>query len=393
MNSQIELTNDSFGDYEIIRLKGELTVAEIPWLTPRLQKHIKAHPHKHLILDLADITTMHPGALRLLKNLKLKLGETQASLFLLRPSQAVRERVDVSGDDTTFHQIEACEEVQEHGRELVFDAYGPYGTSEGDYTALSLGCAVCGSHNVRGYLVNTDEYDWRWVDDEPFPTSFMKGTDTPVNVFGMLPVVCRDCFMVSIDLTHFNAIGKGTVAVHSRLDDQSKLILSKSIKERGKTVEQAGEFDREFRCPRDKQTSYLAYVLSEACARAMAMSKVCSDHFMVGYLNYLTIQYAPRGERDTLIGNCRTWLREMLDSKESRNHLDMAKAYFILMNSALHAGKTKEASQARTLLAQLVEGLAPDTRKSSLETPRFWQGQAERIWNNEIQSRSSELKF
>ncbi|MBD3346415.1 MAG: STAS domain-containing protein [Chitinivibrionales bacterium] len=390
----VELSSTPFDNYTLCTLNGEITVAEIPSLTPQLSRQLTIEPPQDLIIDLSNITHIDSSAIRLLTNVKKRLEKVDKTLFLLNPSEQVTRVLVKLGLDQSFSIISALDDLRKELTRNRFERYLPFVHNENGLRRLSLACAVCGSQNIAGYLIEPSAYIWRWEEGDPFPTSYAKKDKKPFNVFGLLPIVCNDCGMSSIDLSHFHAAEKDRIEIHAGLIDEIKSILAKSIKQRKRLVEPVQEDTSElFVFPRSKEGCYLAYELARICSRSMAFDKKVGIHFTIGYTTFLTIQFADPSLKDDLINDCRTWFTHVLNDKESYNSLHLAISYFILMNVALHIKKPKEAIAAYNQFTEMMNSLPPETGELDIESPHFWYKQAKNIWHIEIKSRSSEMRL
>ncbi|MBD3319827.1 MAG: STAS domain-containing protein, partial [Chitinivibrionales bacterium] len=338
----MEFSSSTVDNNSLCALCGEITFAEIPSLTPRLSAQLNAEPSMDLVLDLSGVSHIDSGAIRLIVNIKKRVEKTGKSFYLLKPSESVMQILEKLEMTPSFAILESMDDLREDMTKNKYDQYLPYSHSEEGLHRLNCSCAVCGSSNTAGYLINPSQYEWRWDEGDPFPTGYRNKTNKPFNVFGLLPVVCLDCCMSSIEMSHFHAMQEGTIAIHSLLADEEKSILSKNIKQRKRVVEQTGEnpFDL-FVYPRSKTACYLAYELARMCSRSMAIGKRVGSHFTIGYTTFLTIQFAVPSLKDDLINDCRTWFTHVLNERGSYNSLHLAISFFVLLNVALHLKKPK----------------------------------------------------
>jgi anti-anti-sigma factor len=390
----MQISTASFNTYDICAITGEMKIAEIAVLTQTLHKYVQANQGIDLVLDLSGTTFIDSSALRMLINLKKHLDAFGHKLYLFNLSPPINNLIHSVNLDREFEIITDYEKFQRDVAAGEYSLYSQYAWQEGDQKRVSCSCAVCGSSNVIAYLIDPHGYDWKWQEDDPFPMSFIKGTTIVFDVFRLMPILCLECCTCSVELSHFNILDKqDQIVVHSKLDEQSRAILSKSIKKRKKMLEVAGiAAERFFINPRDNAACCQLYLLAENCAHAMAVEKICATHFTLGYLNYLAIRYAPFEQKAELITNCRTWLTQIFAEEQVYHHHILAKALFILMNASLNANKIKDAAQAYRDFQDLMKTIPSHVPASGIDNPHFWFEQATVIWHREIESKSNELK-
>jgi len=389
----MELLTTSFTGYDICSLKGELKINEIPAITTQFFKYTQADHGIDLVFDLSQVTFIDSAGIRLLINLNKRLEGFHRKFYLLKPSEQVWSVLKSVNLDKVFAVIEDYEKIQKCISAGIFEAYQPFAYPEGDQRRLRAICAVCGSSSVMGYLVDPNVYEWKWVEDDAFPTSFLKGNPAPMDVFKLLPIVCIDCCTCTINPALFHAADNEKITVHSRLDEESKVLLAKSIKKRKKILETAGlSTVANFRHPREKTACYLLYILAESCAHAMAVSRLSANEFTIGYLNYLALRYATTEQKPELINNCRTWLTQLFHENKDHHIEDLAKAYFILINASLSTDKVKDAVAAFKDFQNLIEKLPPNLPTTGIDSPHFWFSQAHHIWQHEIDAKSHQFR-
>ncbi|MBD3419927.1 MAG: STAS domain-containing protein [Chitinivibrionales bacterium] len=388
----MDIVQTSFDSYNVHAIEGEIRLPEIPRLAPHFTRHIEEYPGKNLVLDLSKVNVIDSSAFRLIINLQKRMENSSTKLYILTPSDTVKEMIESVNLNKVLTLIDNCEGLQKEAITSEYDRYRSCTEPDKQFAKLSCSCGVCGSKDVIGYLIDANEYDWKWKGADPFPIAYPKGTDEEINAMGHMPIICMECYMASPDVWLFNGLVKDKITAHSRIDGESKLVLSKGIKARKKMVDDLGSINEMiFRYPREKEACYYAWLLSEKCARSLAVNKKVATPFTIAYLNYLTIRYATTEQKKELIDGCRTWVTQVLNNKSDYTHTELAKSYFILMNASLNLEKIKEASQAFQQFEELTETLPENLNISGPESPHFWFDQAKIVWKREINARSSEL--
>jgi anti-sigma B factor antagonist len=375
---------ETHGDLDIFKLKGEIKVNLIPEITPQLFKYIQTNQDKNLILDLSAVDFIDSSTLRMLINLHKRLEPRKKKLCLLSPSMPVKKIIEDVKLDTVFTIFSSNVDLELESTDMLRKAYGDFTREQDGLRKLTCSCPVCGSNDVAGYLVDENAYDWTWEKDSLFPVCMTKDTKKTLDVLSLLPIVCTDCYMSSLNFAHFHASagGEDVPAILARLSDAVKQQLSKSIKARKKMMESCVVIgDHFFDYPRQKLTTYYCFRLAESCARSMAAAKTASAPFMIGYINYLTIQYAGQDTKEELINGIRTWMSQVIADREPYKTIEIVKAYFTLFAAAFSLEKPKEAAKILGDFLSFVKSIpaGTDEKPPGINSPVFWHSQAQRI--------------
>ena len=390
----MEIETVANNGFQIAILKGPMSISSFSSLTPVLSGLIQKYPDNDLVLDLSNVPSIDISAMRLLLNLKKRLESSNCRLYLLNPEESQKSAILASPAGTEITIITDIYELQRNVNRSTFELYHPFTVKEGDFYRLHASCGVCGSENIYGYLLNQNDYTWRWPDNDFFPECINKAGET-FNYFATLPIVCADCLTASIDITHFNMIdSKGAIRHHANYNDQIKLLLSKGIKKRKKLLEELEVIisDSFFQAPRNRTSALGCYLLTETCARIASVHQHASGMFTVGYLNYLTLFFAELSMKQGMIDNCRTWITQALATPEDLNHVQRALSCYILFIASLSLEKYKELSKIMDDFTELMKssGTVSDS-SANLDSPLFWYNHAETIWKEEIAKKSSAI--
>lgn len=381
-------------NYDIFTLHGDVTVGTIIGITAELNKYTAKNLKKDLVIDLAEVEYIDSSGIRLLVNLNKKMELLKRQFYLLSPSKSVLHLFKQTNMEKVLAIIDSMETLEKKVTANNYARYLPYTTNENDLLRLNCSCAVCGSSNVIAYLVDQNALEWRWINDEVFPTAFKKGTEEVIDYFGITPIVCLECFMTSIKISDFNIASDDTTVIRSTLKDGTKNLLSKAIKKMKKMVESEEDLDVNvyFLHPRNHSAAYKIYQLAELCARTTVITKTDASPFDVGYLNYLAIRYATFKQKEEHINNCRTWFTQVANNASEYSIYEVLVSYFSLFISDLDLNKTKEANQRLNEFSGMIEKLPPSVTITGITSPQFWYTQAELIWKKEISEKSSEIK-
>ena len=377
--------------FDILKLRGDIKVGLLPRLSPALGDHITEHAQQHIVLDLSELTAIDTSIAKLLANMQKRLATNGKKLYLLHTPEAFAPLV------TSVGLSDAITDLRELERGLNDDRYRtslPYSFEELDVRRLQCMCAVCGSRNVAGYLLDQNAYTWGWLEDDFFPSCSHRSGEK-FDYFATLPIVCLDCYMVSPDIDHFTLVDKNNAVVrHATLSEISKVHLTKSIIKRKKIVDSCDEASTPnfFLYPRRPSACYATFLLADSCIRTLALNKADADPFQVGFLNYLALRYAERDKKDELIDNCRTWLTQAFNEKKMRTHTERSMAFFILFASALSLAKLKDANAIMLDFAAMMEKISYSQEgHSTVNSPLFWFTQVQTMWRKEIEKKSLTL--
>ncbi|MGD9201837.1 MAG: STAS domain-containing protein [Chitinispirillia bacterium] len=393
MSREINVIHTPALNYDIFSLQGELVISSLTQITVELNKYININPLKDVVLDLSQTTFIDSSGIRLIINLKKRLEGNNKKFYLLKPSEEVESIITNTNIDKILLIINSIQELEKQMTANLFNSYLPYSTDEEGQHRLYLSCGICGSKNVVGYLIDQNKYNWKWVDDDPFPTAIEIETEKPFDFFSLLPVICLECFMCSIKIHDFNICVEDSIVIKSKLHDESKNVLTKSIKKRKKIVNRnVSTNDRYFLFPRDKTAIYNMYQLAEFCTRSISMLKLDASPFDIGYLNYLAICYADTKIKEEHINGCRTWFTQTLSSASSLTMFELSVSYFSLLISNLNLDKMKDASQVFGEFTNFINEIPDTISPNGISSPIFWYKQSEIIWKKDIESKSSILK-
>ncbi len=385
----------SNNNYDVICLQGAYSLGSLPTLTPQLTTFFQEHTPKDLVIDFTNVTTIDSSILRVILNLKKRIESTSNRFFLMHPPVDVITLLNDTNLVKVLTIVNDYSELQRLIDKYSYNRYLPFTYQDKGLKRLRCSCGGCGSNNVTGYLVSLNDYTWKWRDNDIFPIA----DDSSGNFFdyySILPFVCTDCLMSSIDISLFNIVGEDdTIHYKSILDDKTKILISKAIKKRRKIIEAAGEISEDyFSFPRNRLTSFQAYILAESCSKTIAINKGGTDPFFVGYLNFLAMQFASDDQKEELTNNCRTWLTQVISEPVQYTALQMAQTYYILLNVSLAVERYKDVSKFFTDFSSLIETLPEqDTESNEITNPVFWFRKAEHIWKKEIERQSSVLKL
>ena len=394
MSKEFTLSHNSSLHYDVYSFEGDVTVTSLMQVTAELNVYTHKNLLKDLVLDLSGTGHIDSSGIRLIVNLKKKMESNNQQLFLLKPSQNVLGILEETNVHKILNIVDSNEALEKQILSKLYETYLPYTEEEDGLRRINLSCAVCGSKDVIGYLLDQNSLEWRWIGDDPFPVAFDKSSDKQVDFFTLSPIVCFECYMASIRVTDFNIITDNSVVRKSLIKDESKNLLTKSIKKRKKMMELDKTIgDNFFRHPRDELAIYKAYELAEFCARTISVLKKEISHFDVGYLNYLAIRYAEPHMRDIYINNCRTWFTQAMSKASDLSTFELAVSRFVLIVADLNLGKKKEASNLYSDFGKMVENLPSSVPSEGFTSPAFWYKQIEVIWEREIEEQSKAMKI
>lgn len=392
----MDLSMTACEKYDIFNMTGEIRVNILPRISPELSNYIATNPQRDLILDLAAVDFIDSSTIRLFVNLHKRMEANKRRLYLLKPSSSVKKILCDVKLDNVLSLVGDPYDLEKSISSTVFESYLPCTIKENDLRRLRCTCPVCGSKNVRGYLIDADSYDWKWEGDNAFPSAYPKTSSTPLDVAGLLPIVCDNCLLCSINIADFHACGETMEVFRSSIGEGAIQALLKSAKAREKMMDLDVVIgDNFFLHPRQKIACYALYLLAESCARSMAAAKTSLSSFWIGFHNYSAVKYAPPDHKDNLVNTSRTWMSQVLNEKAKYNACHLSRAYFIMLISALYFEKTKEAAKIHSEHVSLMETLPRHVQDQSrgIDSPAFWFSQAKTISEQASKGRQEAFKF
>jgi anti-anti-sigma factor len=367
-------------DYDVLSLPESVTLANLPELTPRLSRHVQEQRTRHLALDLSSCTILDSSALRLIINIHKRLAEQQRQLYLLAPSEEVSQLLNDTNLSKALLIIGSTDELCTRIVSQQWEQLAPYSYEQGDQRRLQLQCPVCGSQEVVGYYLDKRNLSWRWHQDEPFPICIDTSTTAIVPYFDLMPIVCAECFLCTVEPSTFHVRDKEKQVIASSLEESEIVALSKGIKKRKAIMDLGVIIADDFFChPRVEKSCAALYTLVEECAKNTVAKVGSRAAFLVGFSNYVRILYTPSYERDQLINDCRSWLTQSFKADPHLPHSLQAQAYFILMTSALDLQRPKEALQAYNDFTTMMGHIPPRLCSWELDNPAFWYQQCQTL--------------
>ena len=394
MSDEFKLSHTSSLYYDVFSFKGDVTVTSLIQVTAELNVYTHKNLLNDLVLDLSGTGHIDSSGIRLIVNLKKRMESSHRQLYLLKPSQNVLSILEETNMDKILNIVDSNEALEKQILSKLYETYLPYTEEEDGLLRINCSCAVCGSRDVVGYLLDQNALDWRWVGDDPFPVAFVKGSEKQIDFFSLSPIVCSECYMASIKITDFNIIADNSIVRKSLIKDECKNLLTKSIKKRKKMMELGkiigGNF---FKHTRENPAAYKAHELAEFCSRTISVMKKEVSHFDVGYLNYLAIRYAEPNLKDIHINNCRTWFTQAMAKASDLSTFEQAVSHFVLIVADLNLGKKKEAAMLYADFGTMVKNLPSSIPSEGFTSPVFWYKQIEVIWEREIEAQSNAMKI
>ena len=130
-------------------LSGNVNMSSLMTLTPQLTSYMNQYNNNHLVLNLSNTIFIDSSIIRLFLNVQKRLQESKKALYLLKPSQTVRDILDTTNLDKAIPVIDTLDEFE---TECKSPKYLSYTFSENGMNRLKCSCEICGSKNVIGYF-------------------------------------------------------------------------------------------------------------------------------------------------------------------------------------------------------------------------------------------------
>ncbi len=390
----MSFTISTNSDYDTISFQGSVTLSALPVLTPQLSNYFQNYSPNDLVIDLSDTVSIDSSIIRVFLNLKKRIESNKNRLYLLHPCNEILSLLKDANLDKVLTILSDINELYKIIDKSSYDRFLPFTYAEKDLKRLRCSCGACGSQNVVGYLLSPMLYKWEWRENDLYPYS-KDANNAFFDYYSTLPIVCAECFMASIDISHFNLLDETNKICHkSVLDDKTKLHLSKSSKKRRKMMENIVLPDNYFFFPRNHTVSFQIYLLAEMCSKSVAINECGINSFIVGYLNFLALQFSSDDQKEEIINNCRTWLIQVMTEPNSFSKLQIAQTYYMLMVVSLMVEKLKDATKYYNDFSSLMESIPTrDKSQTELNSPSFWFVKAEMIWKKEIEKKSHSFRM
>jgi len=365
-------------------LSGNVNMSSLITLTPQLNSHLNQYNNNHLVLNLSNTIYIDSSIIRLFLNVQKRLQESSKALYLLNPSQSIREILDTTNFNKAIPVIDSLAEFES---ECQSSKYLNYTFEENGMSRLMCSCEICGSKKVIGYFLDCSSIKWCWKDDDYFPVS-INSEKQDFDFYSLLPVICTECYMCSVDLTHFNILDKtGAIALRSNIDSKTKQFLSRAISKRKRIIEPSGP-GLSFLYPRDQLASYYAYLLVEDCLRTAAINKSCFNPFLIGAMRFINLRYCSEEEKEKIFKDCHLWLSQALRDNSYSSQGQLAKIYYMEMLSFLKTGDILYAKDIYKRFSDMILNCTSEANTVLLESPHFWFEKAQMVWKNEIMKNS-----
>lgn len=391
----IVINKSSHATFDTISLEGDLTITSIIHVTSILSKHISSTRPKDLVLELSKISYMDSSGLRTIVNVNKQLEEKKHKLFIMQPSESVLNILEETNLNNVVEIIENTTALENAASENQFNMLKDYCTEAKDgWYKVNCTCPVCGSSETSSYIVNMNDLEWKWEEDDPFPVSVLKSSGEAAGYFSMIPNICHECYFTSIEIERFNVTDDlGEIIIKSDVTLEQKNMLLKSVKKRKKMMDlDIATGEKFFEYPRERLAVYKIYELAELCTRTIAILRKDMGPFDTGYINFIALRFAEKKLIPMHIDNARTWFTQALSKPKDLTSIEIAIANFAMMVLNINIGKMKEAGDFFKTMEDLAREIPDTADNTSVNNPGFWFAQAEVIWHKEIQNRSTMFK-
>ncbi|NLD98329.1 MAG: STAS domain-containing protein [Fibrobacter sp.] len=380
--------NIAHEEFNEIILSGALNLGSLMTLTPFFSSLFQSSPIKDIVLNLKDVTTIDSSIIRLFLNCFKRLKDIKKTLYILRPPDSILELLSTTNLTKVIPVISDFSEITTSNDNI--SEYSGCAYPDGDFFRLRCSCGVCGSQEVFGYHFDLTQLNWSWNNEEYLPFCTDKNGNK-LDYFGLLPIVCTECFMCGITPSIFNLIDKSnTVVYRSNIDDKTKALHSKSICKRKRLIENI-TCSSSFIHPRDPVLVRHLYLLADICARTTSVYKSLSDPFLIGYINFILSQFSEPEQKKEYYLSCIEWLLAAFHEKKWKNDLQAAQLFYFLFISNFLCGNEKEAAANYKNFSSMINDLPPQSGNLDFNNPHFWYDRCKTIWNEQIDQKSMEL--
>ena len=101
----MELSTQEYKRVAVVDISGRIDAARAPDLEAKLQE-LLSKGHKNLILDMAEVEFVSSSGLRVMLTARKSAQRSGGDLSIARPSQRVKDTLDIAGLDVIFETFE-----------------------------------------------------------------------------------------------------------------------------------------------------------------------------------------------------------------------------------------------------------------------------------------------
>jgi anti-anti-sigma regulatory factor len=213
------------------------------------------------------------------------------------------------------------------------------------FRTLKMICPLCNFEDVTGFIIDENFYKLRWSENEIVPIYEPEESDQNFIDFSCYQVaVCPACFYASTRLDWFTVVfPEGRYESHLTPENKSKL-SNAAASRRALAMNYDSTDDKSFfRMPREKNASYVSWLLNEFNLKHMS-DQQAADGFDIVVSNFMMCKFAAKEvDVDGHMHAALAWLYGIMDNKEQYSTIRLAKTYVYLISILLSQDKTGEA--------------------------------------------------
>jgi anti-anti-sigma regulatory factor len=298
-----------------------------------------------MAFDLRSTERIDGAALMFFKNIYEQLSKENRKVAFFGGTQEVLEQLKSLNMFQVYPTIVDFErDFHEINIELN-KTFFSLSEGKGHFRTLKMICPLCSYDNVSGFIVDEDHYKPRWRDNEIVPIFEPDEPDPNTVDFSCYQVaVCPKCFYASTRLDWFTIVfPEGRFESHLTQENRAKLSNAAALR-RSLAMSYSGTNEEAFfRAPREKSSSYVAWMLNEFNLKHMNEQRT-TDGFDIVVSNFMMCKFALKEMNiDDHMYTALAWLYGIMDNKENYSTLRLAKTYVYLISVLLSQDKSGEA--------------------------------------------------
>jgi hypothetical protein len=298
-----------------------------------------------MAFDLRSTQHIDGAAIVFFKNIHEQLGKENRKVAFFGGAQEVLEQLEAVKIFQVYPTIVSFErDFHEINIELN-KTFFKLSEGKGAFRILKMICPLCSYDNVSGFIIDENYYKLRWRDSEIVPVYEPDEPDPNSVDFSCYQVaICPQCFYASTRLDWFTIVfPEGRFESHLTPENKAKLSNAAAMR-RSLAMSYSGTNEEAFfRAPREKNASYVSWMLNEFNLKHMNEQRT-TDGFDIVVSNFMMCKFASREvDIDDHMYTALAWLYGIMDNKENYSTLRLAKAYVYLISVLLSRDKAGDA--------------------------------------------------
>jgi len=355
----LHFTYSEEGKYLVVGIQGEVRVNNILQLKKELEPLMREGGH--IAIDMHEVKHIDSSGISLLINLYKKLLPQERTLCLFGMIPAV-ERIfretNLEQFLKTYPDFEAF--VADTTEEILDELYPPPDYDFGDrmYILKNLKCILCGSENIKGFILNRRTQEIQFDDRELTPEFRGRDGNSTLDLYAMQITICGNCFFASRHINYFTDLKE---EFESRLQEKEIHTLVKEDSTRTRMLKGSGMDSAEkFYPPYSPKECFWVYTMAEECAHTLYRLENRLATYDLAYYNAALTRYCSEKERPGFLRKAYMWYGEIHKNPDSFAPITLMEACYYLSVLSVKLKREKES-----------ENYFSDLQKMALPFPEY----------------------